>query len=60
MQFDGFGRLMRLFALQTQSTNDVYALNAYVLNSNNMVGDNFVADHNSLPKVMTPRYDKFR
>jgi len=41
------------------SANDVYALTAYVLHINNIVGNNFVADRDGLPKVKMPNHDKF-
>ncbi len=42
------------------NSNDVGPLTAYVLDINNMVGNNFVADRNAMPKVSTPSYDHFK
>ncbi|MBU6499139.1 MAG: cytochrome c [Rhodospirillales bacterium] len=39
--------------------DDVYAITAYVLNLNNIVPNDFVADQNSLPKVKMPNRDGF-
>jgi S-disulfanyl-L-cysteine oxidoreductase SoxD len=57
--FDYIDRAMPFFAPHTLSTDDVYALTAYVLNINNIVGNNFIADSESLPKVMMPNRDRF-
>ncbi len=51
MPFDIINHAMRSFAPRTQSTNDVCALTAYVLDINHMMGNNFVADRDALPKV---------
>ena len=37
----------------------VYAITAYVLNMNNIVGNDFVAERDSLPKVKMPNHDHF-
>lgn len=57
--FDYINRAMPFQAPHSLSANDVYALTAYVLNINNIVGNNFVADRDSLPKVKMPNHDKF-
>jgi cytochrome c len=57
--FDYINRAMPFQAPHTLSANDVYALTAYVLSINNIVGNNFVADRNSLPKVKMPNHDSF-
>jgi S-disulfanyl-L-cysteine oxidoreductase SoxD len=57
--FDYINRAMPFQAPHSLPTNDVYALTAYVLNINNIVGNNFVADRNSLPKVKMPNHDHF-
>lgn len=57
--FDYINRAMPFQAPHTLSANDVYALTAYVLNINNIVANNFVADRDSLPKVKMPYHDKF-
>jgi cytochrome c len=43
----------------TLSSDDVYALTAYILNLNNIVPNEFVADRDSLPKVRMPNRDNF-
>ncbi len=57
--FDYINRAMPFQAPHSLSTNDVYALTAYVLNINNIVDNNFIADRNSLPKVKMPNHDHF-
>jgi cytochrome c len=57
--FDYINRAMPFQAPHTLSANDVYALTAYVLNINNLVANNFIADRHSLPKVKMPNHDKF-
>lgn len=57
--FDYIDRAMPFFAPHTLSTDDIYALTAYVLNINNIVGNKFVADRSSLPKVKMPNHDHF-
>jgi mono/diheme cytochrome c family protein len=57
--FDYINRAMPFPSPHTLSADDVYALTAYVLNINNIVANNFVADRNSLPKVKMPNHDHF-
>jgi mono/diheme cytochrome c family protein len=57
--FDYINRAMPFQAPHSLSANDVYAVTAYVLSINNIVGNNFVADRNSLPKVAMPNHDSF-
>jgi cytochrome c len=57
--FDYINRAMPFPAPHTLPADDVYALTAYVLNINNIVGNDFVADRNSLPKVKMPNHDNF-
>jgi S-disulfanyl-L-cysteine oxidoreductase SoxD len=57
--FDYINRAMPFQAPHSLSANDVYALTAYVLNINNIVDNNFIADRNSLPKVKMPNHDHF-
>jgi len=57
--FDYINRAMPFQAPHSLPANDVYALTAYVLNINNIVANNFVADRNSLPKVKMPNHDSF-
>jgi len=57
--FDYINRAMPLSAPHTLSAADLYAVTAYILNFNNIVPSNFVADRNSLPKVKMPNRDSF-
>jgi mono/diheme cytochrome c family protein len=57
--WDYINRAMPFPAPHSLSANDVYAITAYVLNLNNIVPDNFVADRNSLPKVVMPNRHGF-
>lgn len=41
------------------SADQVYAITAYVLNLNNLVGNDFVANRETLPKVNMPNRDHF-
>jgi cytochrome c len=57
--FDYVNRAMPMPAPHTLSADDVYALTAYILNLNDIVPDDFVADRTSLPKVKMPNHDAF-
>jgi S-disulfanyl-L-cysteine oxidoreductase SoxD len=57
--WDYINRAMPFQAPRSLSAADVYALTAYVLNLNNIVSNDFVADRNSLPKVKMPYRDRF-
>ncbi len=57
--FDYINRAMPFPAPHMMAPDQVYALTAYVLNLNNLVGDDFVADKDSLPKVKMPNRDGF-
>ncbi len=57
--WDYINRAMPFPAPHTLSADDVYALTAYILNFNNLVPNDFVADRNSLPKVKMPNRDNF-
>lgn len=57
--WDYINRAMPFYAPHTLSSNDVYALTAYVLNLSNIVDNNFIADRTSLPKVKMPNHDHF-
>jgi mono/diheme cytochrome c family protein len=57
--WDYINRAMPMPAPHTLAADDVYALTAYILNLNNVVPDNFVADKDSLPKVKMPNHDSF-
>jgi len=57
--FDYINRAMPMPAPHTLSADDVYALTAYILNLNDLVPNEFVADRDSLPKVIMPNRDNF-
>jgi hypothetical protein len=56
--WDYINRAMPFQAPRSLSSADVYALTAYVLNLNNIVPNDFVADRNSLPNVKMPNRDR--
>jgi cytochrome c len=57
--FDYINRAMPFPAPHSLSADQVYALTAFLLNMNNLVPDDFVADRNSLPKVKMPNEKGF-
>jgi cytochrome c len=57
--WDYINRAMPYSAPHTLSADDVYAVTAYILNFNNIVPSDFVADGDSLPKVKMPNRDNF-
>jgi cytochrome c len=57
--WDYINRAMPFPTPRTLSADDVYALTAYILNLNNIVPADFVADKESLPKVKMPNHDSF-
>ena len=57
--WDYINRAMPMPAPHTLSADDVYALTAYILNLNDIVPNEFVADRASLPKVKMPNRDSF-
>ena len=57
--WDYINRAMPMQAPHTLSADDVYALTAYILNLNDIVQGDFVADRESLPKVKMPNRDSF-
>ncbi|MDT7953024.1 MAG: cytochrome c [Acetobacteraceae bacterium] len=57
--FDYINRAMPFPAPHSLSSDQVYAVTAYVLNLNNLVPDDFVADKDSLPKVKMPNRHGF-
>jgi cytochrome c len=57
--WDYINRAMPFSAPHQLSADQVYAITAYVLNLNNIVGADFVADRESLPKVKMPNLDGF-
>ena len=57
--WDYISRAMPFPAPHSLSADDVYAITAYILNINNIVPNDFVADRDSLPKVKMPNRDHF-
>ena len=57
--WDYINRAMPFPSPHALSADDIYAITAYVLNINNIVGNDFVADRDSLPKVKMPNHDHF-
>jgi len=57
--FDYIRRAMPFNAPQSLTANEVYALTAYVLNLNDIVGADTVLDQDSLPKLRMPNRDGF-
>jgi cytochrome c len=57
--WDYINRAMPMPTPHTLSADDVYALPAYILNLNDVVPNEFVADRDSLPKVKMPNRDSF-
>ena len=57
--FDYINRAMPFPAPHQLGADDIYAITAYVLNVNNIVDNNFVADRGSLAKVKMPNRDAF-
>ncbi|MDI3469014.1 MAG: Periplasmic sulfane dehydrogenase, diheme c-type cytochrome subunit SoxD [Pseudolabrys sp.] len=57
--FDYINRAMPFPAPHQLTADQVYAMVAYILNLNNIVDNNFVADRDSVPKVKMPHRDAF-
>ncbi len=57
--WDYINRAMPMPTPHTLSSDDVYALTAYILNLNDVVPNDFVADRDTLPKVRMPNRDNF-
>lgn len=57
--FDYIGRAMPFPNPRSLTPDEVYGLSAYILNLNNLVPGDFVADKDSLPKVRMPNRDSF-
>lgn len=57
--FDIVRRGMPFMAPRTLSDDQVYAITAYLLSINNLIGQNDVMDAKSLPKVKMPNAGKF-
>jgi len=57
--FDYINRAMPFPAPRSLKPSEVYAITAFLLNMNNLVPDDFVADKTSLPKVKMPNEKGF-
>jgi mono/diheme cytochrome c family protein len=57
--WDYINRAMPMATPHTLSADDVYALTTYILNLNELVPNEFVADRDSLPKVKMPNRENF-
>jgi mono/diheme cytochrome c family protein len=57
--WDYINRAMPFPAPRTLTPNQVYGITAYILNLNDIVPSDFVADSNTLPKVKMPNRDGF-
>ena len=57
--FDYVRRAMPFQESQSLTSDELYAVSAYILNLNGIVGANDVLDAQSLPKVRMPNRDGF-
>jgi hypothetical protein len=57
--FDYVRRAMPFQESKSLTSDEVYAVSAYILNLNGIVGTNDVLDAQSLPKVKMPNRDGF-
>ena len=57
--FDYVRRAMPFQELKSLTSDEVYAVSAYILNLNGIIGPNDVLDAQSLPKVRMPNRDGF-
>ena len=57
--FDVIRRSMPYTTPRTLTDNEVYALSAYILSINKLIGENDAMDAQSLPKVKMPNAGKF-
>ncbi|MDE2516613.1 MAG: cytochrome c [Rhodospirillales bacterium] len=57
--WDYINRAMPFYLPHSLKPNEVYAITAYILNLNNVVPENFVADQHSLPLVKMPNRHGF-
>ena len=57
--FDFIRRAMPVNAPRTLSDQEVYALTAYLLSLNKLIGENDVIDAQTLPRVQMPNRDNF-
>ena len=57
--FDFVRRAMPWNATKSLTDDEVYAVSAYVLRMNNIIGDNDVMDAKTLPQVKMPNRDGF-
>jgi S-disulfanyl-L-cysteine oxidoreductase SoxD len=58
--FDYVRRSMPLTAPQTLSNDEVYAVTAYLLNLNGIIGEHDAIDAESLPRVKMPNQNSFK
>ena len=58
-QGDFVRRAMPWTAPKSLTNDEVYAVSAYVLRMNNIIGENDVMDANTLPQVKMPNRDGF-
>jgi S-disulfanyl-L-cysteine oxidoreductase SoxD len=57
--FDYTRRAMPYYAPRSLTDDEVYALTAYILAANKLIGDNDVMDAKTLPQVKMPNRDNF-
>ena len=57
--FDYIRRAMPYNAPRSLPDNEVYALTAYILSLNKLIGENDVMDAKTLPQVKMPNRDNF-
>jgi len=57
--FDYIRRAMPYYAPRSLKDDEVYALTAYILSLNKLIGDNDVIDAKTLPQVKMPNRDNF-
>ncbi|HQT63734.1 MAG: hypothetical protein B7Z75_01800 [Acidocella sp. 20-57-95] len=57
--YDYINRAMPFYAPRSLTSNQVYAISAYILNLNNIVPDDFVANAKTLAAVKMPNRDGF-
>ena len=58
--FDYVRRSMPLIAPQTLSNDEVYAVTAYLLHLNGIIGERDAIDAESLPRVKMPNQNNFK
>ena len=57
--FDYVRRAMPLLEPQSLTSDEVYAVTAYILNRNGIIGDRETMNAKTLPRVKMPNHDKF-